>query len=126
MSILRTPDADHLADAAQDAVAEEVAVAVVDRLELVEVHHQQAEAAVRAEAAGDLALDGGEEERPVEEARQRVDRREADRRVAGPALLAGDDHRDVGEQDERGQVDADRRDGHRRDRPEPGTAVAKM
>ena len=53
----------------QDAVAEVVAVPVVDRLELVEIHHQQAEAAARPGAPGDLAVDRGEEERPVEEAR---------------------------------------------------------
>ena len=83
---------DDLADAAQDLVAGEVAEPVVDGLELVEVHHQQAEAAARAGAPGDLALDRREEEGPVEQPRQRVDRRQADRRVARPPLLAGDDH----------------------------------
>ena len=39
---------------------------------------------------------------------QRVDGRQADGRVARPPLLAGDDHRDVGEQEQRGEVDADR------------------
>ena len=85
----------------------EVPQPVVDRLELVEVHHQQAEAAPRAGASGDLALQGGEEEAAVEERGQRVDRREADRRVTRPALLPRDHHRHVGEQDHRRQVDAD-------------------
>ena len=97
------PDAgrDDVADAAQDAVAVEVAVPVVDGLELVEVHHQQAEPARGAGAPGDLALEGGEEEAAVEQAGQRIDGRQADGRVTRPTLLAGDDHRGVRQQDER-------------------------
>jgi hypothetical protein len=49
-----------------------VAVLVVDRLELVEIHHQQAEAAVRPSAPGDLALDRRKEERSIEQAGQWV------------------------------------------------------
>ena len=45
----------------------EVAEPVVDRLELVEVHHQQAEPTARTGAAGDLALERREEEAAVEE-----------------------------------------------------------
>ena len=96
---------DDLADAAQHPVALEVAEPVVDRLELVEIHHQQAEAAPRPRAAGDLAIDRREEEGPVEEAGQRVDRRQADGGVARPPLLPGDDQGDVGEQEQGGQVD---------------------
>ena len=103
---------DDLADPAQDPVALEVTEAVVDRLELVEVHHQQAEAAARPGAAGDLAVDRGEEERAVEEPGQRIDRRQPDGGVARPALCPRDDHGDVREQDEGGQVHPDR--GRRR------------
>ena len=60
---------DHLADTAQDPVAVMVAEPVVDRLQVVEVHHQQAEPTPGPGAAGDLPADGGEEERPVEQAR---------------------------------------------------------
>ncbi len=102
---------DHLADAAQDAVAMVMAEPVVDRLEVVEVHHQQAEAAPGPGTAGDLAADRREEERSVEQPGQRIDGRQTDRRVAGPTLLAGDDHRRIGQQDERGQVDPDGRGG---------------
>ncbi len=61
------PGPDHLADAAQDAIAEVMAVLVVDRFEFVEIHHQEAEAAIRPGAPGDLAIDGGEEVGPVEQ-----------------------------------------------------------
>ena len=54
------PDAelDHVGDGPKGAVADEVAVPVIDRLELVHVHHQEAEAAAGAGAPRDLALDG--------------------------------------------------------------------
>ena len=122
---LADAEGDDLADAAQDTVAVEVAEPVVDRLELVEIHHQQAEAAARAGAAGDLALDRGEEEGPVEQAGQRVDRRQPDRRVARPALGPGDDHRHVRQQDQGRQVDADRGRGRRAERArcEPATTA---
>jgi hypothetical protein len=48
---------------------------------------------------GDLAIEGGEEERAVEQPGQRVDGREADGGVARAALLAGDGHGHVGEQE---------------------------
>ena len=85
--------ADHLADRPQDAVAVEVSEPVVDRLELVEIHHQQAEPASGPGAPGDLAVHRREEERAVEQAGQRIDGRQPDRGIAGPALGTGDDHR---------------------------------
>ena len=75
----RTPSRHDPADAAQHAVAVEVADPVVDRLELVEVHHQQAEPAPGPRATGDLALQGREEEAAVEQA---VSGSMVDRRMA--------------------------------------------
>ena len=86
-----------------------MAEAVVDPLETVEVHHQQAEAALVAPAALDLVVHGVEEECPVVQVRQGVDRREPDGRVASSSLDARDDHPGVGEQQERREVDRDPR-----------------
>ena len=53
--------ADDVRDAAQDLVAGDVPEPVVDRLEVVEVEHDQAERPAGAVAARDLALERGEE-----------------------------------------------------------------
>ena len=98
----------------EDPITVEMTQPVVDRLQLVQVHHQQAEPATRTGAARDLALQGSEEEPAVEEVGQRVDGGQADRVIAGPTLLAPDDHGHVGEQDHRGEVDSHRGRGRRR------------
>jgi hypothetical protein len=82
-----------------------MAEAIVDRLEPVEVEHQQAESAVGPPGARDLALDDGEQEGPVVEAGQRVVEREPQGGVARPALFARDDRGEVREEPERQHVD---------------------
>ena len=98
--------ADDVADEPQRAVAVEVAEAVVDRLEVVEVDHQQAEAAARAAAAVDLAIERREQVRPGAQARQRVLGRLPIGVLAGPPLLAPDRHTDVGDEAQGDEVDA--------------------
>ena len=97
--------ADGVGDAPQDLVAGDVAEAVVDRLQVVEIQHDQAERPAGPVAARDLALEGREEEGPVVQAGERVHGRHPDRRVARPALLAPDRHADVRQQVQAGQVD---------------------
>ena len=89
---------------------------VVDRLEAVEVHHQQAEPTARAGAPLDLAIHGGEQVGPVVQPGQRIDGGQLDGRISGAALLTSDDHPDVGQQEQRGHVDPDRHELGRRQR----------
>ncbi len=99
--------ADHAGDRDQHAIAQSVAVGVVDELEVVQVRHQEAEPAPEARRALDLAVHRRQHERPVGKPGQGIGRRQPDRRIARPPLLAPNDHRDVGEQHEGGQVDPD-------------------
>jgi len=79
---------DDVGHAGQNVVTGAVPVRVVDRLEVVEVCHQEAEAAPIARPTFDLALDRGDQVGPVCEPGERVGRGEAHGRQARSALLA--------------------------------------
>ena len=112
-----------VADELQRAVAVEVPEAVVDRFEVVEVDHQQAEAAARALAAVDLAIERGEQVGAGPEAREQVLGRLAVGVLACAALLPSDRHADVGDQAQGGQVDARGRDDDLAGRTRAGLRV---
>src|SRR5690606_17579527 len=66
------PRADPPRDSAQHVVADEVAEAIVDRLEMVDVDHQARERSLLAAAPRELLLEAGLEIVPVAPARQRI------------------------------------------------------
>ena len=81
---------------------------VVDRLEAIKVHHEQAEPTARAGTALDLAIHGSEQVGPVVQPGQRIDGGQLDGRVPGAALLTGNNHPNVGQQEQGDDVDPDR------------------
>ncbi len=98
--------ADHGAKRAKDLVATQVAAAVVDRLQPVQVDHEHAEATIAATGTAHLLLEGHEQLSTVEEAGQRIGPRLLDRARHCPTLVpgVGDGH----EGQEPGREEADR------------------
>ena len=101
---------DHRAERAEHLVAAEVARAVVDRLQSIDVDHQHAESAVAATRPADLLLEGQEQLGAVEEAGQRVGAREIQHALHGAALVRG-----VGDGHEGEQPGGDEADGEAKD-----------
>ena len=81
--------------------------AIVDRLEVVEVDHKEAEPAPRSGCPLDLAIDTAEQRSPVGQTGESVTEGEAHRRVSGASLFAHEHERQVREQDQAGQLDRD-------------------
>ena len=79
--------ADALGELRQDGVAGQVADALVDRLEVVDVEHDEGELPVVAVRPGDLARERVVEEAPVVEARERVEVGELARLAEAPRVL---------------------------------------
>ena len=95
--------AQHVGDRAQHVVALLVADGVVDRLEVVEVHHQQAEVLAVAPGAADLRLERLVEVPVVVDAGEAVADGLPLHRLVGARVLDGDG-RQVGEQHDRLEV----------------------
>ena len=106
------------AEGAQHLVPAEVAGAVVDRLEPVDVDHQHAEAAVAAPGAADLLLEGQEQLRAVEEPGERIGPREVDHPLHRPSLVPGIGDRHERQQPGRQQADGEAQDVLRAVQPE--------
>jgi hypothetical protein len=102
------PVADDLPHGPQRPVAREVAVPVVDALELVEVDHQQAEPAPGPLAPGELALQRREQVGTRAQPGQGVDGRVPEGGLARPTLLAAKRQRGC-ERDARQHGDGDER-----------------
>ena len=98
---------DDLGDGLEQPVAVVVAKRVVDRLEAVEVEHQQCEAATGALGEAQLPFHGREEMRPVVEAREGIEAGQAQGGLAGATLLPAGHGAHVREQQQARDDEAD-------------------